>query len=1000
MSFQSAYQPHAINGQLDLRDWNAEESHTITLDGQWEFYAHAWLINDENDQASPAGSPQFIQVPGNWNDALQPDNPTPYGYGSYRLRMLVNPDNDFTYSIRIPSVRSSSALFVNGRLLAKSGQPAASAEDYVAWNIPYSASFTANGSSIIEVVVQVANYKDSRKSGIIRSMKFGTEAAIARESQLSMAIQQLVAVVFLMNGVYALILFMVGNHDRRLLYFSLLTFSGMLMNLLGSDEKILHAWLPLNYEWGFKLVYISMVGVAYALLQCVINQLPALWRKFALGFIVLCGAAACLGLLLPVHYLVIVQPLYVLLMNVSILIVIGTMLRTSMKDMKDNAFLLLSLVALTSHFAWWAILMAAGVNTMYYPFDLIISTACFASVWFRHYFQVHTETKQLAAKLQRADKLKDEFLANTSHELRNPLHGMLNISQAVLEREQRSLDKKSVRDLETVLYVGRRMSLMLNELLDVMSLRENVPRLQFRTFAIQSIASGVLDMLHYMTEGKPVKLINHLPSNFPQVLADENRVIQILFNLLHNAVKFTNEGEVSIRGAARNGKAYLTISDTGIGMDEETMQRMFDPYEQANPDKTMIEGGFGLGLSISKQLVELNGGTLQARSVPGQGSEFVFTLQLSSETDERENITHKEIQASDRSAASDVAASSSLSDAIPGHSLIRTDRPRILVADDDPINLKVLETILSLEHYDIMTVTSAKQALVALDAKEWDLVISDVMMPQMSGYELTRMIRKRFTLTELPILLLTARSQSEDIENGFLSGANDYVTKPMDALEVRSRVKALTDVKQSARERLRMESAWLQAQIQPHFFFNTLNTVAALSEIDLDRMRSLLEAFSNFLRDKFRFDNIDELVMIEEELNIVRSYLYIEKERFQERLRITWEIDDCEQLKIPLLTIQPLVENAIRHGIMKRARGGEIGIRISNYETYVEIMVEDDGVGMDEAIMSNLLERQQGNTSGIGLLNTDLRLKRHFGSGLQIINKPGYGTSISFIVPT
>src|SRR5690625_4138570 len=108
-------------------------------------------------------------------------------------------------------------------------------------------------------------------------------------------------------------------------------------------------------------------------------------------------------------------------------------------------------------------------------------------------------------------------------------------------------------------------------------------------------------------------------------------------------------------------------------------------------------------------------------------------------------------------------------------------------------------------------------------AQEWDLVISDVMMPRMSGYELTRIIRKRFTISELPILLLTARNRPEDIENGFLAGANDYVTKPVDAVELKSRVNALTEVRKSSRERLRMESAWLQAQIQPHFLFNTLN---------------------------------------------------------------------------------------------------------------------------------------------------------------------------------
>ncbi|MED0705101.1 ATP-binding protein [Aneurinibacillus aneurinilyticus] len=997
ISFQSTEQPHVVNGQLDLRNWDATEGCTITLDGQWEFYPHTWLMSNGNHKEPVRGNPEFIQVPGNWNASLQPGHNTPYGYGSYRLRILVNPENDLTYSIRIPSVRSSSALYVNGRLLAKSGHPGATEEEYVAWNVPYSASFTTNGSNIIEVVIQAANYKDPRNSGIVRSLKFGTEDAIARETQLSVSMQQMVAVVFLLHAVYALILFLVGNREKRLLYFSLLIVSAMLINLLGSEEKLLLYWLPIDYELGFKLVHLSMIVVAYCLLQCVVHELPTCWFKIFPWYVILCGAAV-LWLLLPSQYIVTLQPLYVMIIGISILIAIVSILYTSMKNIEDNVLLLLSLVAFTNSLVWWGVLLITGIKIVYYPFDLIVSMTCFASVWFRRYFQVHFETKNLAAKLQRVDKLKDEFLANTSHELRNPLHGILNISQAVLEREQHSLNEKSVKDLETVLSVGRRMTLMLNDLLDVMSLKESNPKLKMRVLSIQTIATGALDMLHFMTEGKPIQLINHIPEEFPKVFADENRVIQIVFNLLHNAVKYTNEGEISIRGYVKDGRAHIAISDTGIGMDEETMRRVFEPYEQADPGKTMIEGGFGLGLSISKQLVELHGGTLQVSSVLGHGSEFTFTLQLADPAilqEETETKIHTSIAFTEAALAASVPPFDSISGQQPQ---ILTDRPRILVVDDDPVNLKVLETVLSSEQFDIMTVTSGKKALAVLDSKEWDLVISDVMMPQMSGYELSRTIRRQFTITELPILLLTARSQPEDIENGFLSGANDYVTKPVDALEIRARVRTLTEVKQSVREQLRMEAAWLQAQIQPHFLFNTLNTVYALSEIDMDRMRNLLEAFSNFLRDKFKFQSADELVPIEEELSIVRSYLYIEKERFDDRLQVTWEISGCKQLKIPLLTIQPLVENAVRHGIMKRARGGNIHIRLSDYETYAKIVVADDGVGMDEEMVQRIFMKQSDTTSGIGLSNTDRRLKRHFGRGLQITSKPGYGTSISFIV--
>lgn len=124
----------------------------------------------------------------------------------------------------------------------------------------------------------------------------------------------------------------------------------------------------------------------------------------------------------------------------------------------------------------------------------------------------------------------------------------------------------------------------------------------------------------------------------------------------------------------------------------------------------------------------------------------------------------------------------------------------------------------------------------------------------------------------------------------------------------------------------------------------------------------------------------------------------IEQERFGDRLRVIWEMDECQDLMIPSLTIQPLVENAIHHGLMKRITGGQLTIRISDHETYVEITVEDDGIGIDETVVKGLLEKMPNSQSGIGLLNTDLRLKRLFGKGLHITSAPNLGTTVSFIL--
>ncbi|KOP69656.1 ethylene receptor [Lysinibacillus sp. FJAT-14745] len=998
MVFNNTDQPHAVKGQMDLRNWDFNDGHAITLDGEWEFYPNNWLISEEKHLESTKNA-KYIQVPKGWSSTLQEGEITPYGYGTYRLKLLVNPEDNITYSIRVPSIRSSSELYVNGRRLAKSGEIGESAEKTVANNVPFTSSFEANGHQEIEIIVQASNFKDPRDGGIVRSIKLGKEDIVARETQLSINMQQLIAVVFLLHAIYAIISFFVGNmEEKRLLYFTLLSISSMTYFLIGRDDKLLSYWFPINYDWGFKLVHLSMVGIGFSLLHCIKHWLPQHVIKYIRWFSIFCGIASLLAIVLPTRYLVINQGIYIMILAISTVITILTVIRESIKEIKSNIFLLLAILAFGNNLIWDGLLLILGIKVIMYPFDIFITVACLAILWFKGYAKVLSDTKELAIKLQKTDKLKDDFLANTSHELRNPLHGILNISKAVLEREERVLSDKSVKDLETVLSVGWRMSLMLNDLLDVMSLKGNNSKLNFKTFSIHPIVSGVLDMLYVMREGKQIQLINQIPENFPKVVADENRVIQIVFNLLHNAVKYTNEGEVTISGHVKNGMAEIVISDTGIGIDEETIQHIFEPYEQGTLSKAMIEGGFGLGLSISKRLVELHGGILQVNSVVGKGSEFTFTLPISNLPDEENATENESLQSSEKEQSTVATSTNLLDDQTEKHPIIEANRPRVLVVDDDPVNLRVIETILSIEKYDLVTVTSGSKALEILMSQEWDLVISDVMMPNMSGYELVRTIRQQYSITELPVLLLTARSQSQDIENGFLSGANDYVTKPVDALELRSRVKALTDVKQSAQERLRMEAAWLQAQIQPHFLFNTLNAIITLSEIDIERTSKLLEALSDFLRESFKFQNIDELVPIEDELNLVRSYLYIHKERFGERINVTWDLEVSTDVMIPSLTIQPLIENALKHGILNRVDGGNIHLRIVDYDTYIEITVSDDGIGMDAATMERLFVRKSETSTGIGLLNTDLRLKQHYGEGLRITSKPNQGTSISFIV--
>lgn len=993
-------QTEVSQGVIDLQKWEFDDKHTVSLSGEWEFYPYAF-IDPGKENGNDANIHTWIKVPGSWhvgNTSMK----SPFGYGSYHLKIKIK-DTSTVYGLRINNINTSFRLYVNGQLLHEMGHPTETKENNVADNKPYTVSFHSDRDEI-DILLHVSNYQTLIIGGINQSIAFGTSSAVMHERFLSETMQLMVCLILLLHLIYLCILYILGYRRTEVVYFVAAFFCAIVGVLIDDDKLLLH-WIPMNFEWLSKLRMVAYVGICLFLTLCskvMFDPGKKIWiRAFTIFSFIYCVALVAL----PTEIFMWVRYLLLVVVVGGVIFIPMYAVRGTLQGKDGAFFVLLSSVAISMNFVISGIIKTwFWFDMPYYPFDLIISLICFASFWFLRFYKVTFRAQALAEKLQRADRLKDDFLANTSHELRNPLHGMINIAQNVLDESQDKLEDKHRKDLKLMISVGHRMSLLLNDLIDVTLLKEKAIRLDKRGVSLQAAASGVIDMLRYLADSKQIELILNISHTFPKVIADENRLVQILFNLIHNAIKYTHEGQIVLNAEVKNGAAYIHVTDSGVGMDDDTVQRIFQPYEQGDAGITGSISGLGLGLSISKQLVELHGGSLKVETAAYKGSTFTFTLPL-----EQEGIKALSNDNILELASPGGTFTEDTSFTIPS---IHPDaerwkksdsslenKPRILAVDDDPVNLKVISNMLSSKFFDLTTVTNAEDALVKLDEREWDLVISDVMMPGTSGYELTKMIRSKFTISELPVLLVTARSQPEDIFTGFIAGANDYVMKPFSSMEFKSRVHALIDLKQSVSERLMMEAAWLHAQIQPHFLFNTLNSIASLSDSDPSRMLRLLEEFGNYLRMCFNTKNLQRLVPLEHELELLRSYLYIEQERFGDRLVVEWEVTDNLSIQLPPLSIQTLVENAIRHGILARSSGGTVKIRIVDEPHFIEIVIQDNGVGMSEEKLSGLLVDPSHPTKGIGLKNTDRRLNQIYGQGLNIVSRPGVGTIVSFKIP-
>ena len=425
---------------------------------------------------------------------------------------------------------------------------------------------------------------------------------------------------------------------------------------------------------------------------------------------------------------------------------------------------------------WWAYIL------------YLMGVAAITAYFFNRHKKTLQEQKSINEHLRQVDRLKDEFLANTSHELRTPLNGIIGIAESLKEGSAGLQNQKTLNHLKLIIDGGKRLAQLVNDILDYKKLTHDTLILQRRAVDLITILDVVVSLLRPLAEKKSLKLINNLSKDLPLVYADEDRVQQIFHNLIGNAIKYTNTGEVEISARLSINEIEICVSDTGIGIKSSKIEEIFKPFEQLSLPDTVSQKGTGLGLSVTRQLIEQHDGEIWVKAKLSEGSKFYFTLPCWLENYHSEDI---EVQpdmitsSTERdSGTSQIANQGTQIEAIPS-------KGKILIADDDPINLQVLSGLLQMNNYEVVCAVDGVEASKMGLTQKFDLAILDIMMPGMSGYEVTKNLRTKFNAIELPILLLSARNQPGDVKTGFESGANDYVTKPIEREVLLSRIQTM-----------------------------------------------------------------------------------------------------------------------------------------------------------------------------------------------------------------
>ncbi|MGG4144217.1 ATP-binding protein [Paenibacillus algorifonticola] len=980
--------PAAVNGGMDLTAWNFEEDGAVRLDGQWEFYPDQLLTQQHSLSTAIAGelTPAMIQVPGSWLNQMDT-----IGMATYRLQLQIG-DSGAVYGLKTASILISNRLIVNGNIVGSSGNPA-DKQHYKALNKPYVSYFTLQ-PGWNEILVQVANHEFRVGSGIGESLLLGKAEQITGLRDRATAHDWVALTAFLIMGLYFIGLFSQRRNDFSLAVFGFVCVCIAVFTSVSGERVLFDAVGPLPFWLYFRIQMVSTVGVGVGFFLYVYTA----FRPYCFKWLTRGGLAS--GVILALLNIGFASQLSTglfrqmtsLYVTISLLYATYVFVYTALHKVAGSGYLVVAAMALN------ALVLNQNMNVYFgvpiyvlppiEPFLVLLMLALLMSLRFSNAFK---KIEELSGQLLQADKQKDDFLARTSHEFKTPLHGVLNISQSMLGDVAHPPTAEQREKLQLITDITRKLSQLVYDILDLSRLKQGEMRIVPAPIDVRSVAEVQVRFYSYLCTENHIQLVNHVPAQLPSAFADENRLSQVIGNLLDNAIKHTKSGRIVITGREQGGKLEIAVHDTGEGIEPQDLPFIFEPFKS-------LEGaqhrGFGLGLPIAKQLVELQKGTLSVASTPGVGSTFTFTLPIA---DQRREAT----LSSSYSSPQAMLKEPEYSFTTPYYTN-QSGKHTVLVVDDQYVNLKVLLDALQALDYHVIAVKNGNEALEQIDQSgRIDLVILDLMMPGMSGYEVCQEIRKRYSMLELPVLMVTAAFQPQYKVAAFQAGANDYLPKPFDLEELKARIGSMLAMKESLGRAVHLEVAFLQSQIKPHFLYNVLNSIVASSYTDVERARKMIVDLADYLRGSFRFSNAEERIGFAEEFSLVRTYVEIERARFKDRIRFEYAIDEAAYgLQMPPLLLQPLVENAIRHGIGDRLEGGMVKMTAEQSDGKWRFVVADDGVGIAPERLKTLLERADTDEpQGVGLRNINKRLKYEYGVSLELESELGRGTKVTICIP-
>jgi len=1009
--------PLAVKGVLDLKNWDFKKDGMIKLNGEWEFYDNELLLPQDLKKMPEKGI-KYDQLPGIFGQQ---------GYCTYRLKLLMD-DQEELYSVKIDFIQNAYELWADNKLITSVGHVAKSKNEMIPQIVPSIGSFYVE-KGVTYLVLRVSN--SYNKNGYIDTLVLGDSEEITALREKKLALSLFIFGCTIMAAIYSLGVFINRRKDKAQLYFAIICLIIAIRTLFIGEGFLFSLFPNFNYIVSGKIKIWTFYGYIPFIILFIENSYEKiLSRKLVKTSNYLALIYALIVIFVPVkYYLLFIAPFEVFALA-SILYMMYEISEIYMKSEQTDYIVVVGLFAL----------VITRINDILYEYSIII-TDSFAPLGIlifiivNYYVLAKRQADELAsvenssAKLKSLNELKDDFLAVTSHELKTPLNGIVGLTEGIVNNKYDDLDVEIREDLFLVNSSAKRLSNLVNDMMIFSKLKNNQIVLHTKPVNISNVVEMVIKFSQISLNNKNVSFKNTIDKNTPYVFGDEDRIQQILYNLLSNSIKFTHDGEIILSYVVKNSFVEICVADTGIGIPEQKLHKIFNRYEQVDG---ILEkyGGTGVGLYVTKELIQIQGGTIKVSSVMGQGSKFIFTLPLCTEKELKSNL-HENLYNKDNEETAEILAKYSndlelkpnvvnasmehvrkiINDNINSSS---KDKYKILIVDDEYVNLKVLKNYLSDSAFEVLEASSGSEALRLIgENPDLDLVILDMMMPDISGNKVCEILRKKQSIFELPVLIMTADNNVEHLVMAFECGANDYLIKPFNMHELLCRINTLITLKHSVKKALslvhelgiaknqvealstqnaeasrRVEELMAYDKVKTEFLANMSHELRTPLNVICSTIQLLksLDGSKNLGNEKIKYyikimnqnslrllrliNNIIDTTKIEADsisLNLKNGdIVYVVEEISQsvaEYIKshgITLIFDTDVEEKIIAFDeekIERIMLNLLSNAVKFTEANGRILVNISDKGDFIEISIKDTGIGIPKGKLEFIFER-------------------------------------------